>query len=192
MAGEWRDPQVGREVFIGALTAVASAALLTLTNRFLVAAPEPPLAEELYVRALSSTRDLLIGLMQILPWSMVVVLLWMVLLLWLRRLLRSDVAAIGTLSMLSLGITPIGEWPAGVAILIINIASLLVTLRVGFLALAVILIASPLINAFPFAPGSPGFIGALSWIPVTALVVPSLFALYTSLAGQSIFGVERD
>lgn len=192
MAGEWRDPQVGREIFIGALTAVGSVALITVTHKFVVSAPEPPLVEELYVRALSSTRELVSGLMQLLPWTMVVVLFWMVLLLWLRRLLRSDMAAVGALAVFSIALSPVGEWAIVVAMLIINIASLLVALRVGFLALVVSILGSPLINGFPFTPGSPGFVGSLSWIPVIAFVVPSLFALYTALAGQSIFGDERD
>jgi len=192
MAGEWRDPQVGREVFIGALTSVASVALLTVTNRFLVAAPEPSLGEEMYVRALSSTRELLSGLMQLAPWTMVVVLFWMVLLLWFRRLFRSDIAAIGVLSVVSIAITPPSAWPMGVALLITNVAALSVALRVGFLALVVAILTTPLIIAYPFTPGAPGFIGSLSWIPVAVFVVPSLFALYIALAGQSIFGDERD
>jgi hypothetical protein len=39
----------------------------------------------------------------------------------------------------------------------------------------------------------PGFVGDLSWIPIVAIALPTMFGLYTALAGQSIFGdAERE
>jgi serine/threonine-protein kinase len=192
MAGEWRDPQVGREIFSGALTAAGCTALMTVINRFLIVAPEPPLVEQLYVRTLSSTRELLAGLLQLPSWTLIVMLLWTLLLLGLRRLLRSDVAAVGILAVVSVTTVPVHEWAAVAGFLMINIAALVIALRVGFLALVVATLGSSLMSALPFAPTSPGFVGSLSWIPVIAFVVPALFALYTALAGQSIFGTERE
>jgi serine/threonine-protein kinase len=193
MAGEWRDPQVGREVFIGALTTLATMALTvgaTWISRS--AGGEPPLSENYYFRALGGPGILTGGLLQLLPWSMFVSLIFMVMLLLLRRLLRSDYAAIGLLAFVNLGLVPTDQWLVVVSMVIGSLVSLTVTLRVGFLAQVSQVVVWLAATALPFAPGTPGFVGTLSWIPMIAVTLPALFGLYTALAGQSIFGNADD
>lgn len=190
MAGEWRDPQVGREVFLGALTAVVTKLLVEFariaeswTGR------EPPLLEQFSFRALSSARELTAGLLQLVPYTMIISLLWVVLLLLLRRLVRTDLAAILVLSAVTWGLTPNVGWVVGAAFLVSSIVALLFTIRYGgFLALVANIVVGQATLALPFVPGTPGFVGSYSWIVVGATTAMAMFGLYTALAGQSIFG----
>jgi hypothetical protein len=189
MAGEWRDPQVGREILIGTLISVAIAsAYLPVTAMAVRAGREFPLGEEFYFRALGSTQELLVGVLQLLPWGVYVSLMWMVLLLMLRRALRNDLAAIIVLSVLTIGLVPPTQWTFGLVMVAANVVSLTMALRVGFLALAANVVCTLAISSLPVSPGTPGFVGSLSWITIAVIAVPALFGLYTSLAGQSVFG----
>lgn len=189
MAGEWRDPQVGREVFLGALLAVVASVPMVAAARFATqAGGEPPLNEFFHFRALGGVRELTGGLLQVLPWSLFVALMWIVMLLMLRRLLRSDNLAIMVNSVLTLGIAPSTQWFMLAGLLIANVVSLLIALRIGFLAFISSIVVSQIIGGLPFSLWAPGIVGTLSWISLGAVVIPAGAALYTSLAGQSIFG----
>jgi Protein kinase domain len=189
MAGEWRDPQVGREVFLGALWTLVAAIPMVVAARFgMQSGVEPPLHEFFAFRTLGGVHELAGGLLQVLPWALFVALMWLVMLLMLRRLLRSDHLAILASAVLTLGIAPTAQWGVVAALFIANIAGLLVTLRVGFLGLVSAMVVSQITGGLPFSPGVPGIVGSLSWISVLALAVPALFGLYTALAGQSVFG----
>ena len=192
MAGEWRDPQVGREVFVGSLTTVAMEALAGAADWITVrAGAEPPLSVDFYFGALGGVRELTSGLLQILPWTVLIALLWMVLLLSFRRLLRSDIAAGVIVSLLTILLTPTGHLLFLVVTIIGNVVSVLVVLRVGFLALVSAMAVSVVLVTLPGWPATPGFVGGLSWIPLTAVALPSLFGLYVALAGQSIFAEAK-
>jgi serine/threonine-protein kinase len=193
MAGEWRDPQVGREVFLGALTTFASFALIigaSWVHRR--GGGEPTLQDQFSFRTLNGPSDLAAGLLQLVPYAMFITLIWVVVLLLLRRFLRSDYAAVAALAVLTLGLAPTGQWLVIVAMLITNAVGVLLTIRVGFLALVANIVMGQMVFSLPFSPGMPGFVGTLSWIPVAATVAVTLFGLYTSLAGQSIFGSAAD
>jgi len=189
MAGEWRDPQVGREVFLGVLWTVVATIPMVAAARFAMqSGVEPPLHEFFAFRTLGGMRELAGGLLQILPWSLFVALMWIVMLLMWRRLLRSDHLAIVASAVLTLGIAPTAQWGMVAALLIANVVALLVTLRVGFLGLISAMVVSQIMGGLPFSPGAPGIVGTLSWISLAAIAIPAGFALYTSMAGQSIFG----
>lgn len=193
MGGEWGDPQVGREILIGTLSALAIASLFVPVTALAVRdGREFPLAEEFYFRALGSTRELTGGVFQLLPWAVFVSLMWMVLLLMLRRVLRHDLAAIGVLSVLTVGLVPPSQWIFALVMLAGNLVSLYMALRVGFLALVAGATVGLALSSLPVSPGTPGFVGSLSWLTVAVIAVPALFGLYTSLAGQSIFGRSAD
>jgi serine/threonine-protein kinase len=193
MAGEWRDPQVGREVFIGALSATGTTVLVTAAS-WMSRTPgaEPPLNEQYYFRSLGGADLLTGGILQVLPWTMFVCLVMMVALLLARRVLRSDYAAIAVLAVVNVGTAPTDQWLVLAASLIGAVIGLVVALRVGFLAQVSSIAVWLIVTALPFAPSTPGFVGTLSWLPIAAVVIPSLFGLYTALAGQSIFGSEAD
>jgi len=189
MAGEWRDPQVGREVFLGGLTSAATSAMFVVAGWLTVrAGGEPPLNEDFYFRALSGGRELTGALLQVLPWAVFISLLWMVLLLLFRRMLRSDLAAVVVLGVLTMAVAPTGQWQFATVMIAGNVVGLMVTLRVGFLALVSMIVVGQTLASLPVSPGTPGFVGGLSWIAIAAVAVPSLFGLYTALAGQSVFG----
>jgi serine/threonine-protein kinase len=189
MAGEWRDPQVGREIFLGGLTSAATTAMFVVAGWITVrAGGEPPLTEEFHFRALGGIAELASGLLQVLPWAALISLLWMVLLLMFRRLLRSDLAAVVVLSVLSSGVAPTGQWAFAVVMIAGNVLGLMLALRVGFLSVVSLIVVGQTLTSLPVSPGTPGFVGGLSWIPIAAIAVPTLFGLYTALAGQSIFG----
>jgi hypothetical protein len=193
MAGEWRDPQVGREVFLGVLwTVVAAVPMVGAARLAAQAGLEPPLNEFFHFRALGGVRELAGGLLQVLPWALFVALMWIVMLLMLRRLLRSDHLAIGVMAVLTLGIAPTMQWAMVAAMLAANVVGLLIALRIGFLALISSIVASQIISGLPFSPGAPGIVGTLSWMSLGAIVIPAGLALYTSLAGQSIFGDGKE
>ncbi|MDA1186119.1 MAG: hypothetical protein O2930_15960, partial [Acidobacteria bacterium] len=192
MAGEWRDPQVGREVFLGALWTVVATIPMVAAARFAMqSGVEPPLNEFFAFRTLGGLRELAVGLLQVLPWALFVALMWIVMLLMLRRLLRSDHLAVLASAVLTLGIAPTEQWGMVAALLIANVVGLLVALRVGFLALISGIVVSQITGGLPFSLGAPGIVGTLSWISLAAIVIPAAFALYTSMAGRSIFGEEE-
>jgi hypothetical protein len=194
MAGEWRDPQVGRELFLGGLTAALINGVIYLVQNALLLkwGGEPPLYEEFYFRALSGPAQLTGGLLQSLPWAVFVSLMWMVLLLLLRRLIRNDVAAVLVLSAVTLGLAPAGHWLPSVVSVLTNVLVLMMALRVGFLVLIANVTFGSIIGALPFSPNTPGFVGTLSWLTIAAVTIPTFFGLYTALAGQSIFGAAEE
>jgi hypothetical protein len=194
MAGEWRDPQVGRELFLGGLTAALINGVIYLVQNVLLLkwGGEPPLYEEFYFRALSGPAQLTGGLLQSLPWAVFVSLMWMVLLLLLRRLIRNDVAAVLVLSAVTLGLAPAGHWLPSVVSVLTNVLVLMMALRVGFLVLIANVTFGSIIGALPFSPNTPGFVGTLSWLTIAAVTIPTFFGLYTALAGQSIFGAAEE
>jgi hypothetical protein len=149
---------------------------------------EPPVNELFYFRALGGVRESAVGLLQTLPWALFVGLMWILMLLLFRRLLRSDYVAVGALALLTLGVAPTTQWEMVAALFLANVVGLLVALRIGFLALISGVVVSQIITALPLSPGAPGIVGTLSWLSLAAVVIPSGLALYTSLAGQSIFG----
>jgi hypothetical protein len=150
------------------------------------------LQDQFSFRTLNGPSDLAAGLLQLVPYAMFITLIWVVVLLLLRRFLRSDYAAVAALAVLTLGLAPTGQWLVIVAMLITNAVGVLLTIRVGFLALVANIVMGQMVFSLPFSPGMPGFVGTLSWIPVAATVAVTLFGLYTSLAGQSIFGSAAD
>jgi serine/threonine-protein kinase len=192
MAGEWRDPQVGREIFLGSLAAVATAVMyVAAAGISLRGGSEPPMSEEFYFRALSGVSDLAAGLLQSLPWSIIVSLMWIVLLIILRRVLRSDLAAVAVLALLSTALVPTDQWIFVLALAAGNVLALMMSLRVGFLSLVSVIVVGKILRSLPISPDTPGFVGGLAWIPLLAIAVPTMFGLYTALAGQSIFGEAR-
>jgi serine/threonine-protein kinase len=189
MAGEWRDPQVGREVFLGSLLAVATTAVLALVNSYVFrSGGEPQAAEAFYFRALGSATELTAGVLQVVPWSVIVSLLWTMILLLVRRLVRSDWASIIVLSVFSLGLAPPNQWLFTIALLVTNVLTLILTLRIGFLLLVASIAVGTVLLALPIFPAMGGFVAELSWISMAAVAVPSLLGLYYALAGRSIFG----
>jgi serine/threonine-protein kinase len=193
MSGEWRDPQVGREIFIGTLSALAITSLFVPATAMAVrAGREYPLADEFYFRALGSTRELMGGVLQLLPWAVFASLMWMVLLLMLRRVLRHDLAAIGVLSLLTVGLVPPSQWIFALVMVAGNLVRLYIALRVGFLALVAGAAVGLALSSLPVSPSTPGFVGSLSWLTIAVIAVPALFGLSTSLAGQSVFARQPD
>jgi serine/threonine-protein kinase len=193
MAGEWRDPQVGREVFVGGLAAIGVAVLNVLAIPVLARrGAEPQLTEEFFFRALDGVPQLAGALLQIVPWALFVSLMWMVLLLLLRRVTRNDLAAVVLLSIVTLGLVPPGQWPHAALGVTTNLIVLLVALRTGFLSLVTSVTVAFAIGSLPLSVGTPGFAGTVSWLTVAAVAVPMVVALYIALAGQSIFGSTAD
>lgn len=193
MAGEWRDPQVGREVFLGAWWAIV-AYLPTVAAVVLAvqAGDEPMLKEMFYFRGLGGISEMFGGLLKALPWSIFVGLMWVLLLLMSRRLLRSDVLAVGAISLVTLTLAPSTQWAMVVAMFIANLVGLVVAVRLGFLSLITLIFVGHIVESLPLSPGAPGIVGTLSWISLAAIVVPTFFGLYTALAGQSIFGAAEE
>jgi serine/threonine-protein kinase len=189
MAGEWRDPQVGREVFLGAWWAIVAMIPAVVAGVLVVqAGDEPMLKEMFYFRGLGGVREMLGGLLKTLPWSVFVGLMWVLLLLMFRRLLRSDALAVGAMALLTLALAPSTQWVTVAAMFIANLVALMVAVRIGFLSLVTLIVVGHIVESLPLSPGAPGIVGSLSWMSLAAIIIPTGFALYTSLAGQSIFG----
>jgi hypothetical protein len=115
-------------------------------------------------------------------------MMWVVLLLLARRLLRSDYLALSVVALLTMFMSPATQPAYLLAMFVGNAAVLLISMRVGFLALISSVAVSQVIVSLPLSPATPGVAGNLSWISVLAIAAPALFGLYTALAGQSVFG----
>lgn len=128
-----------------------------------------------HFRALGGVFDVTAGLLQVLPWTMFASMMWVVLLLLARRVLRSDYLALAVIGGMTLFMSPAMQPAYLLAMFIGNAAVLLIAMRVGFLALISSVAVGQIIQSLPLSPGTPGVIGSLSWISVLAITVPALF-----------------
>ena len=190
LAGQWRDPLVGRDLLIGAAYGV----LLTVfeqSDNFLLPlfGKLPPMPAGLDPGSLLGVRRALGALLFYILFFVLYSLLIFFLIFILRLVLRRDWIAALVVILLGAATTTSGEYsiPTFVFAAIIWASIVLILRRFGLLALIVgfvvqnILVVSPTTSHFSRWYSSAGLAG----IVVIALAVG--YGFYTALAGQPLF-----
>ncbi|MEA2325045.1 MAG: eukaryotic-like serine/threonine-protein kinase [Thermoanaerobaculia bacterium] len=195
LAGNVRDPLVGRDMLIGITAGVSHGTLASLSHwipsRFGLALPDTPHAS--YLDTLLGVRHALAAMISVASSGIIEGLVLIVILIGLAIILRRrSFAAVG-LYLLQLAIYAVasgGNRYIFASSLVIAAIWTLVTVRVGLLGIAT---AQTIFGAIFFLPIS---IDASSWMlpstiaPVIFVVLLTAFAFRTALGGQPMFSAK--
>lgn len=184
--GRWRDPLVGRDLLVGSAVAVAGTAAVLLADLLLpddaAAAPSVPLAT-----TWGFLRFEVASVLSALPASAMIGLGFVVLLVVLRIMLRSERAAALGAGSLVFGFFMLAEGSPGWL--------LLLTVGLAFASLTTITVTRfgllPLVAAlFVFGVGIEGlavpeFLRSALLLKLCAVVAPAVFGFYTATRGRA-------
>jgi serine/threonine protein kinase len=194
VAGDFRDPMIGRDVLIGAVLgglcvslSLASGALTALTGRNNM--PHVIDGFETSLFGIGAFSQLLIGQVSA---SLVQALMIVFLLLLLSLLLRRDWLGIatGTIILASIVVTPvIGREPLPTVIMILGVVLILVfgALRFGPIALFACLTVFHLWVFFPITSDFSAWYATAFMVDVVFLFLLAIYGYYISLGGQPMF-----
>ncbi|HTQ60972.1 MAG TPA: serine/threonine-protein kinase [Candidatus Solibacter sp.] len=195
LAGQLRDPLVGRDLLIGVAYGVALVLVETSDNLLLpLFGRLPPAPGGVSTDALSGVREAISLLMfYVLNWTFYSLCIFFLLFL-LQRLLRRTwiaalvIAAVGTLISLGNG----SEHPvfSSVALVVLYVSFLLVLKRVGLLALVVGLVVQNTLLIFPATTHLSRWYASPALAGLAAIVLLALYSFHTALAGQPLFRAE--
>ncbi len=195
LAGKLRDPLVGRDLLIGAAYGVVLLFFETSDNLVLpLFGKLPPMPGGVSTESLLGVRHALaLVIIYVLSQLLYALCVFFVLFI-LQRLLRKTwlailvVAAIGT--FLSFGNT--GESPVfgAVALAVLYVSFLLVLKRFGLLPLVVGLAVQNVLLIFPATVHLSRWYAAPSLAGLSAILLLTLYAFRTALAGQPLFSVD--
>ena len=196
LAGNLRDPLVGRDLLIGAVYGVALLIFEGSDNYLL------PLLGKLPPMPGGVSTASLLGLHQALGQVLLYVLgqtidslgIFFVLFV-LQRILRSTwlaiivVAVAGTLLSLGNNSTEY-QWFSAVALVVLYVSFLLVLKRFGLLPLVVGLVVQNVLQAFPATIHFSRWYAAPSLVGLAVIAALTLYGFRTALAGQSVFSMK--
>jgi hypothetical protein len=190
LAGNWRDPLVGRDLLIGVAFGVAVSVVEMSDNVLLpLFGKLPPEPGGLVTSALLGVRPA-IGLVLFYVFIFVVWALAIFFLLFLLRLLlkRDWIAAI-VLVLIGTGTNPGGEYPIATFtfLAIIWLSILLVLRRFGMLALVVGLVVQNVLTVFPTTSHFSRWYASAGLTGIVVILGLAIYGFYTSLAGKPLF-----
>ena len=190
LAGQWRDPLVGRDLLIGAAYGV----LLTVveqSDNFLMPllGKLSPMPGGLQTSSLLGARQALGSLLFYILFFILYGLLIFFLLFLLRLVLRKDwiaalvVVIIGTITNTG------GEYPVATFLFagIIWASIILILKKFGLLALVVGLVVQNVLIVFPTTSHLSRWYAAAGLAGIVAITVTVAFGFYTALGGQPLF-----
>ena len=190
LAGQWRDPLVGRDLLIGAVYGI----LLTVfeqSDNFLLPlfGKLPPMPGGLESGSLLGVRPALADLLFYILFFLLYSLLIFFFLFLLRLLLRKDWLAASVLVLLGTATNTGGEYPlvSYIFIAVIWISIVLVLKRFGLLALVVGSVVQNVLIVFPTTSHLSRWYAAPGLAGVAIIALAAGYGFYTALAGQPIF-----
>jgi hypothetical protein len=195
LAGQLRDPLVGRDLMIGAAYGVLVLLVETSDNLVLpLFGKLPPMPGGISTDSLLGVRHALALLILYVLSELLYSLCVFFVLFVLQRLLHKTwlailvVVAIGT--FLSIGNT--GEYPVfgGVALVVLYVSFLLVLKRCGLLPLVVGLAVQNVLLRFPATVHWSRWYAAPSLVGLSAIFLLAIYAFRTALAGQPVFSMD--
>jgi hypothetical protein len=193
LAGNWRDPVVGRDILLGVALGVVW--ILVFELRYI------PMMHLGASPAIGSTDALLGGRVALGSWlrqwpqSIQTTLIFFLLLLGLRTLLRKEwIAAIVFVAIFAL---PRGlassyraiELPAQILVYAI---ALLIVIRFGLVPLAVAIFTIDMTSGIPFSPDLSTWYMTTSVLALLSVVVIAGWGFYHSLGGAPVWKAEMD
>jgi hypothetical protein len=196
LAGNLRDPLVGRDLLIGAVYGVLIFVVEASDNFLLpLFGKLPPIPGGVSTESLLGLRHALAQVLLYVLGQTVASLGIFFMLFILQRILRSAwiaaivVAAAGTL--LSLGGNS-GEYPwiSAVFLVVLYLSFLLVLKRFGLLALVVGLVVQQILLIFPATIHLSRWYAAPSLMGMTAIAVLTIYGFRTALAGRPVFSMK--
>ena len=195
LAGEWRDPLVGRDVLAGCAAGLVLACLLSLyvllPSWFGFPEPAPP---TFFLDSLHGMRSTIAALSS-LPLLAIGSSFWaLFLLFFLRVLLRHDALAAGLwVLVLSVGdvLPSVAAFAVGPVVLAMNLVSLLVLLRLGFLPFVVTQTVLWLFKKSPMTFDTSAWYFGVGFTGLLVLVALALYGFRTSLGGRPFFDTSR-
>ncbi len=192
LAGGFRDPVVGRDVLAGCLLATISAVLARAAWFVPLWLGSPPLQPyggpiNVFLGARAIVSFLSLGL----PFAILGWLAFLLILLFLRVLLRKQWAAAGALVLL---LTIPGmlqsESPAVFAIegLIVNGLFVFLLIRFGVLAVITSSVFSYFLGNFPLTTDTSAWYAGIGFAGILLMAAMAFYGFYTSLGGRPMFG----
>ncbi len=190
LAGQWRDPLVGRDLLIGAVYGTVLTLFESSDNLLLPLLGKPhPSPGVVATEALKGVRSSVGLVLHFTLIFLLYALLIFFLLFLLRLIVRKDWIAAIVIVLLGAGTNTGGDYPAVtfVASAVIWISILLVLKRFGLLVLIAGLVVQNVLQVFPVTArlsqwyAGPGLVGILA---IAALAV---YGFYASLGGKPLF-----
>jgi serine/threonine-protein kinase len=191
LAGQFRDPLVGRDVLIGVALGVGMCLIELLENfaegwfgRF------PPEPLTLYLSPLLGAREMIGQLFRLVSSELFAALAFFFLLFLLRLLLRKDwlAAAVFVLVFVAILALP-GSYPLVDAVfMVLTFGSVIFTLmRFGLFPLVAFLIASDALFDFPHTTHLSAWYAGSTYLSVLLVLALAVYSFRVSLAGRPIF-----
>ncbi len=200
LAGDYRDPRVGRDLLFGFAAAIAMMLLVYSVNQLYswIAAPPggrpaigPPYGGVETLRLLSGARAIVVGVLGSLSTHIVTSFIYCYVLFLVRVLLRKTwLTVIFCVLFFTLTMTGATGNFSAISFLVLGLAAcidLLVIFRFGLLALMASVFFYNILYLFPIATSSAWY-SAIGIAGLLLLLALPIFAFYTSLGGQPIFG----
>ncbi|MGB8476604.1 MAG: serine/threonine-protein kinase [Candidatus Acidiferrum sp.] len=195
LAGQFRDPLVGRDLLIGLAYGIALVLVETSDNLILpLLGKLPPMPGGVSTDSLSGVKDAIsLLLFYVLNWTFYSLCIFFLLFL-LQRLLRKTwiaalvIAAVGTI--ISLGNASEHPIYSSVALVILYVSFLLVLKRVGLLALVVGLVVQNTLLIFPATTHLSRWYASPALAGIIIIALLAFYGFHTALAGQPLFHAE--
>ncbi len=188
LAGNFRDPLVGRDVLFGILIGILI--LLTPLPLFLSRIPGPivfRLSHDTLLETLSSARLAASKFVFMAVWPVAVALMFLFLLFLIRLVVRRDFLAVGLFVLfLVVGYAP-SDWQNAVQLLLSSGLTVVTLTRYGLVTLASAWFAFFALSNFPATLNFSQWYAGTAIVPLVAVLLLAAFACYTSLGGQKVF-----
>jgi hypothetical protein len=190
LAGQWRDPLVGRDLLIGTVYGTVLTLFESADNFLLPLFGKLPPAPG--ILATESLKGVLPSIGLLLHFTLIFLLyalLIFFLLFLLRLVVRKDWIAAIVIVILGAGTNTGGDYPlvTFIASAVIWLSILLILKRFGLLVLIVGLVVQNVLQVFPVTYRLSQWYAAPGLAGVLAIAALAIYGFYTALAGKPIF-----
>ncbi len=194
LSGAVRDPLVGRDVLVGSL---AGAVMLVL-SRIEVLLPswlgQPPGKPDVFSSSLlRGFRLVVASLLASLDSQVFVALALLLLLLWMRFLLRSQMAAFVVCGALLAVANSLGSDRLVITLALVSLTWLLiffVLMRLGLVAVIVMLYFASLGDSYPITTDASAWYWGIGFAALAVLMGIAIYGFVTALGGRPVFGSD--
>jgi serine/threonine protein kinase len=192
LAGQARDPVVGRDLLVGILTGVFFAVarkVVTMVPGWMGKIPLPPDSNVAYV-SFSGLHSMIGGMLLNIVFSVFLSLVCFFIFFLIRLVLRKEwVAVLVTILLPSLPLA-FGDHPVLYSTfeLVFCSVALMVLIRFGLLALVVALCVGFILHAYPLTAHLLSWFANPTFFVFFLILATAIFGFYTSTAGKQLFG----
>ncbi len=189
LAGDHRDPLVGRDLLIGCTYAAALAALMILIQLFQDMLGATPASSTIALSLFSGFPSIFAALFRFIVMSIFIGLAAAFLIFMLQVLLKRTWAVVIVLTLLlSSLIIPTSSFIAVISMALSVGLTVFLFLRYGLLALISSLLFSLILLSFPITTQLSAWYSGIGLTGLALLFAFALYAFHTSLGGQPLFG----